>query len=368
MKFDIDRDVFASALARAAGVAGHDEAMPVLRNVMLRAAGAGEIELLATDLELSIKTGASASVHDQGVVLVPAKELLAIVRSLLDASFSVQLKENRLTLISGKSKRSLATMPSEDFPALDLDETQGFEPCDRVALAKAISKTIYAVPGKEDPFSVPGLFIHTQAAGSMRCVATDGHRLAHCDLSEGALGSMRLGRGIVISRKGIIEISKMLDTSQEISLALSDKSLLVKSPKTLLSIRPMASDFVDYEAIIPEERPSSMTFDRDAMQRRIKSLAVLRDIKWAAIGFHGTAGNLVLDVRYGDLGEASDELPVDYEGDEFRVHMNMQYLAQILGSSSSDLVRMEWLDGMHGIIFKEVSDPDAFHLVMPMVV
>ena len=111
-----------------------------------------------------------------------------------------------------------------------------------------------------------------------------------------------------------------------------------------------------------------MSFDRSAIERRIKSLAVMTDVKWKAIGFHVTSGNLVLDVRYGDSGEASDELQVDYEGDESRVHMNLKYLMQIIGSSTGDIFRMEWLDGMHGIIFKEASDPDAFHLVMPMVV
>lgn len=367
MKFDIDRDAFAEALSRAVGVAGHEQSLPVLRNLLLRTSGDKEIEILATDLELSIKTQAAAVVNESGATTVPAKELLTIVRSLLDPSVSVQLKENKIVLTSGKSRRTLPTIPAEDFPHLDLDETHDLKSCDRVALSKALSKTMYAIPGKDDPFSLPGIFLHAPAPNVARCVASDGHRLACCDIPASSLGGMILGSGVVIPRKGVIEIAKLLDKEQELSMSLSEKGLLVKTPKALLFVRPLASEFPDYTVIIPEERPSFMAFDLAEMERRVKSMSVITDVKWKAIGLSLQPGNLTLDVRHGDGEEASDELQVEYEGDAFKTHLNLKYLLNVIACSTGDTCRMEWLDTMHGIIFKEVSDPDALHLIMPMI-
>lgn len=363
MQLQLNREVFAEALARVVGIASKDKNLPVLRNVLIKAEES--ISLFATNLELSIWTKFEGVVMEPGAITIPAKEALGIVRGFNNRDIQLESSQNQVTFKAGKSRRSLQALPAEDFPYQQTFDEVIFTQCDKESLTRALSKILYTVPSESDPFSQPGAYVDPIGAETLRFVASDGHRLAFHETP--AMGGIDLG-GAIIPRKGIEEMLKALEHNGGSSIAREGDKVFLKTNGTVLSMQLLEGDYPEYGVIIPEIRPGGATLPTEKIRQSVKSMSVFFTYLIHPVMFHFAPGRLSIQTKSQELGEAEDEIEIEYDGDEFSVPVNGKYILQTLANMTSERMRMEWVDGFHAVILLEEGNPDALHLIMPMVV
>ncbi|RZM22793.1 MAG: DNA polymerase III subunit beta, partial [Sphingomonas sp.] len=212
MKATIERATLLKGLSHVQSVVERRNTIPILSNVLLEATAEGTLKLMATDLDLQINESVAAAVDQPGATTVSAHTLFDIARKLPEGS-QVQLAaaEGRMTIVAGRARFSLGTLPRDDFPVIAEGElpTQFELPAE--TLKQIIDKTRFAISTEETRYYLNGIFLHVadEATPMLRAAATDGHRLARVTVPrpDGA-ESMP---DIIIPRKCVAELRKLLD-------------------------------------------------------------------------------------------------------------------------------------------------------------
>lgn len=367
MKFEVDRDVFADALSKAAAIATAKESMPMLRSVLLRSMEATRIEVVATDLEISLWTSIDAKVEEPGAVCIPAKQSLDLVRGFIDSRITVDCgPDGRARMQCGRSKRSIPTTAPEDFPDTRLHADLAFTACDKAELLHAIAKTIHSVPRDSDAFSIAALMFLPNQNATCRAFASDGHRLTYQDLKGGFPLDVP-ATGIALPLKGLQQMLRMLDGEGEAFLADQENRIILKTDEGLLGMQLIEAEAPEYEAIIPDYRPFYAMVDAGQLQLRLSSMSPLASGKFRALGLTIGDGKLRLKVGSAETGEGEDEMDVEYDDEEFSVYLNYHYLKDVCKSAGEGKIRMEWVDRQHAVVFLEPKNPYCLHLIMPML-
>ena len=375
MKVEVEKATLAQVLHKVQSISEKKAKMPVLSNVLIKASEAsgearGMLEFTTTDLELSLRTHIEANIPQPGSTTVSARRLLDIVRELPGERVTLEeLPNNRLLIRSGRSRFELSALPPEDFPFVSDFADAQWSSCDVVVLRKALTKTLYAIPSDDDPFSVAGLYCHpVESTDLLRFVSSDGHRLAYYEASSESFSGLDLGSGVIIARKGVQEILRLLEKETEGMMCLYENSFLVKTSTTLLSIRLMEADFPEYQLIIPEERPSVLAVDLESFTQTLRRLAVLTSPKWRHVRLAVSSGVLELEVGNPEEGNGYDSLDIEYDGDAFTVAYNIQYVRDAVQTMESPRVLLQWVDQFHGGVFIGSEEENTMNLIMPMVV
>jgi DNA polymerase III subunit beta len=368
MKLQISRTLLVQALQRLQGITEKKSNMPILANALLQATNEGTLIFSATDLELSYRTQVDAEIEEIGSTTVSAKKLLEITRELFQEQVVLQtLPNDRLVILAGRSYFELSTIPVDDFPYLTFYEDAQFLSFEAGDIRECLEKTDYVIPTEEDPFSIAGLYWHVMEDKLYRFVASDGHRLAYMQTTSSKFESMAINTGVIIPRKGVQEILRMLEVCNEFDLAIHENCLVMKAPHTVLAIRLLEDEFPEYQQIIPEERPIVIQIDRLHFLQALKRIATLTNQKWRHVRLTAKPGVLVLESGNPEVGNASDEVDVDYQGEEFTTAFNIRYLMEAVQCMHSSMIRFEWVDGDHGGIFLGDDDPGYLALIMPMI-
>ncbi len=369
MKLAAQKGYLSQTLQKVQAITEKKSGMPIMSNVLLQVSQDNLLELFVTDLELSMRTQMEAQVVTRGTTTVSARKLLEVVRELPSEEVVLEtLPNNRLLIQSGRARFQLSTIPAEDFPEMKFYEELELSPFNASAFKGCFGKTIHSIPMDNDPFSVPGVYCHPVGEGLLRFVSSDGHRLSYYETSREAMGELDFGEGIVIHRKAVQEIVKTVDKEETVFVGLHKDRLLVKTGDTTLSIRLLESGFPDYQLIIPDQRPFAFLVNRNDFLAALKRVAVLTNLKWRYVRFVISPGLLHLEADNSELGNAADDLDIDYDGEEFNVAFNVRYVMEAIQVIDSDQVRFEWVDQFHGGVFLDAEDPGYLGLIMPMVV
>lgn len=365
MKFQVDRDVFAAALSKAAAIA-QAKGMPILHHVLLKSDDPGELQIIATDLELSLWTAVHATVEETGSMAIPAKKAQDLVRGFMEDLVRVELRDNQAHMQCGKSRRRLPTINPGDFPLVKIPEELEFAPVDKASLIHGLSKCSYGIPHETDAYSISGLYLLAED-GFCRALATDGHRLVYQDIKGGFPIDLPVN-GIAIPLKGVQQMLRYLDTEGEVSMADEESRVILRSPEGTLSVQLLINDPPAYDAVIPDERPFSASIDVEQLTVRLKSMAALAGGTWKAVKLSLSSGKLELSINSPENGSGEDELPIEYNDEEFAVAFDFKYLLELCKTIGGGRMTMEWVDRMHAVIFLEPKNPGCLHLIMPMAV
>lgn len=369
MRIRIETSTLLQTLQRVQNITEKKSNMPILANILLKATDQQMVEVSATDLELSLRTRIAAQVEHPGNMSISARKLLEIVRELPPQQIILEMVSNdRMTLLAGRSRFEMATIPWEDFPHMNFYQEINFLQCAVPLLQGALAKTFYAIPMEDDPFSVAGIYWHLTEAQKLRFVASDGHRLTYFEVPSEHFSDLDLQTGIVIPRKGVQEILRLIDKEKEVSLGTYENCLMVKTDSAMLSIQLLEAEFPEYQLIIPEERPFALRTDREGLYSSLKRMAVLTDQRWKHVRLIIKQGLLELEAGSQEIGIANDVLDIDYEGEDFTVAFNIRYVLDAVQAMDGKDVQFQWVDQFHGGVFVAPDDPGYFSLIMPMVV
>lgn len=368
MEFEIDQARFLSALSLAQTVADKRSTMPVLANVLLRATGDGQVICCSTDMMISLTETITTQVKTPGSLTVGVRHLHGVIRTLPTGPLRVRGLENHWAqILSGRSEFKLMGMPQTDFPELP-EPAKGKKSVKFVgvaahALSDLIQKTQFSVSTDDARVNLAGVLFEADGeTGTM--VSTDGHRLTKFSKP---LPDFTLEKGIIIPRKGMLEIKRVLDrASGEVDLAVADQHLFLRAESVLLSVKLNNVTFPPYRAVIPTAYTRFAQLSRDELLSSLRRAEVMAPEKTATVRLQLADDKLELTSDNPDLGVAHQELLVDYSADPITAGFNARYLIEVLEAIDTEEVRLEFQGELDPCVVKPVDGPDFLGVVMPM--
>jgi len=370
MKLSIERGTLLKAVSQAQSVVERRNTIPILANVLIEAEG-DVVQFRATDLDIEVVDRAAAPVERAGATTVAATTLHEIVRKLPDGALvtlTADAASGRLTVEAGRSNFSLATLPREDFPVMASSEYDSNFSAAAPVLRRLFDKSKFAISTEETRYYLNGVFMHIadgDGGSVLRCVATDGHRLARidADLPPEASGMP----GVIVPRKTVGELRKLLDDDEaQIAVSVSETKIRFATPEITLTSKVIDGTFPDYTRVIPQANTRRLEVDAGEFAQAVDRVATVSSERSRAVKLQLEEDKLILSVNAPDSGAAEEELAVAYGDDRMEIGFNAKYLLEI--ASQVDRENAVFLFNSAGDtpLMREGNDQSALYVVMTM--
>ncbi|NRB71883.1 MAG: DNA polymerase III subunit beta [Xanthomonadales bacterium] len=364
MKFRIQREVFLQPLSQVVGVVERRQTLPVLANFLIVARD-GTLSVTGTDMEVELVGSVAADISQEGEITLPARKLVDIVKALPDGStIDVAVQDEKATMLAGKSRYTLATLPASEFPATDQVETNDEIVISEKDLKRLIDKTAFAMANQDVRYYLNGMLFDLRD-GQLRLVATDGHRLAVSDHS-GAVNVAGEPQ-LIVPRKGVLELARMMsDSDDEVVLALGRNHIRLAKSGMRFTSKLIDGRFPEYEAVIPLGADKQVLVDRDLFTHALQRAAILSNEKYRGVRLEANGNLLKIVAHNPQHEEAVEEIEVETNFDALAVGFNVTYLLDALTALETDHVSLELKDPNSSCL---VSAPDSDlnrHVVMPL--
>ena len=362
MKFSADRESLLAALQSVIGVVERRQTMPILANLLLDATG-GKLSITATDLEVELVASTAIKSATDGRVTVPGRKLLDICRSLAaETSLTFTQDGDRATLKAGRSRFVLATLPAGDFPVIDeLAQQQAVE-LPQSDLRRLLEKTHFSMAQQDVRYYLNGMLLETDGK-MLRTVATDGHRLALCEMDLPAKGK---GQQVIVPRKGVLELQRLLGTEGQVQITIGSNHIRAQIGDVRFTSKLIDGRFPEYGRVIPSAPSKAVVADRETLRAALQRTAILANEKYRGIRLALKENSLTLQAHNPEQEEAEEEVEVSYKGDELEVGFNVGYLLDALGAVDGNEVEIGVTDGNSSCLVRAPGATSARYVVMPM--
>ena len=364
MQFSIQREVLLKPLQQVVGVVERRQTLPVLANLLVKVQN-NRLSLTGTDLEVEMIATASADDLVDGEITIPARKLFDIVRALPDgARINLKLNGDRVALNAGRSRFTLATLPATEFPTIDEIELVEKVSLPEQALRDLMERTAFAMANQDVRYYLNGMLLDLQEH-TLRCVATDGHRLA---LKETKLDSkVSSRRQIIIPRKGVNELIGLFETGDgEVQLDFGRNHLRVRRGDVVFTSKLIDGRFPDYEGVIPLGADKQATLEREVLRGALQRAAILSNEKYRGVKLELSPGKLRIVAHNPEQEEAVEELEADTGVSDLAVGFNVGYLLDALAALQGDKVRLNLRDAQSSCLLQESDNDQARHVIMPL--
>jgi len=363
MKFSAEREALLMPLQAVIGVVERRQTMPILANVLL-IVGDDRVSVTATDLEVELVANMAIDGGEAGEVTVPARKLLDICRALPErAVISLSLNGDKLSVRSGRSKFSLATLPAGEFPTVDEIAGGISTVMDQSALLRLLEKTHFSMAQQDVRYYLNGLLLET-GENYVRAVATDGHRLALCEVAAG--GTEIAERQVIVPRKGVLELHRLLGAKGQVRVELGANHIRLQLEDIRFTSKLIDGRFPEYDRVIPSDGDNELLASRDLLKAALQRTAILSNEKYRGIRLIIRRDGVVLQAHNPEQEEAEEELEVSYRGEDIEIGFNVNYLLDALGAIDSEEVSLSVVDGNSSCLLREPQKEDCKYVVMPM--
>jgi len=363
-KFELLRELTATQ-----GVVERKTTIPILSNYLFEASG-DKLSLTATDLDLSLRTSCNAKVKKEGSCTIPARKLHDYVKLLPDAFITIKLLDNHwVSIRCGRSNTKMVGMAKSNFPSLPAFPTAGAISIRAQVLRGLIARTGFAISSEESRYTLNGALMLLKPE-SITMVATDGHRLAHCERNsekfEGVSGEMKT----LIPKKAMDELKSLLDSTDTeiVEFAKDESTLFFRVGSRLLTSRQLTGQFPNFEAVLPKDNSKVIPVNADELNSAILRVAQFADERSRAVRLKLEKGELKLSASSTESGESEDSIEAPYTGDPLTIGFNAAYLVDFLKAAGSSEVRLELKDAQSAGQLRpaEGDDYKYRYIVMPM--
>jgi DNA polymerase-3 subunit beta len=366
MKIEISKRDLLGLIGKTQNIVEKRNTMPILVNVLLEADN-HVLRVFATDLEVSLTDQVEAHVFQPGKVAVSAKSLFEIAKELSEGPIQLIKRENNwLEIKQGKYHSKIVGISADEYPIFPTYNSQSFLALDARTLKEMIDKTIYSVSTDETRYHLNGVFFEILPQSGFKMVATDGHRLSM--ISKNVHNSVvKSGHGVIIPRKGLYEIKKLLEGVEgTVDIAIEGSQFVLRLDSTVLMIRLIEGRYPNYQQFIPQNLPQKMRVNREAFLTSLKRVSLLANQKSKAVVLNLSPGKMEISSNNPELGDAKEEIEVDYTGKDMKVGFNARFITDILTAMNQDSVEFEFNDQLSPGVVKPISDNQYTCVVMPM--
>ncbi len=364
MRFSLQREVLLKPLAQVVNVVERRQTLPVLANLLARVEGE-LLSLTGTDLEVEMVARTRVEDAEPGETTIPARKLFEIVRALPDGSkVTISQSGDKVTVSAGRSRFTLASLPANDFPALDeVDATERVR-VGEAGLKELIERTAFAMAQQDVRYYLNGLLFDLRDK-ALRCVATDGHRLALC---EAVLeDTVETKRQIIVPRKGVLELQRLLEGGdRELELEMGRNHIRVKRDDVTFTSKLIDGRFPDYEAVIPIGADREVKLDREVFRASLQRAAILSNEKYRGVRIEVSPGQLKINAHNPEQEEAQEEIEADTKVDSLVIGFNVNYLLDALSALREEHVILQLRDSNSSALVREASSDKCRHVVMPL--
>ncbi len=364
MKFSLPRNEFQDLLQTVVSAVPSKSTLPILSNVLIEAADE-KLTLVATDLDISIKTSGPARVSTAGSITVPAKKLADIVRELPSDDIKCSLSGTRVKIECGSGSYSIVGLESEEYPQLPSAEGTTSLKMPTDVLEKGVRRTSYSVSSDETRQMLTGVLVQV-TKGTLTMVATDGHRLSRSSFK----GDYAAGdQSMILPPKALHQVVRLAAGTVNVVLGLSKNYAIFDMGSTTVYSRLIDGAFPNYEQVIPKSNPKQISVVREDLIAAIRRVAVLADSVTRQIRLSLKPERLELSVNTADIGEGMEQVPVAYVGDKLDIGYNAAYLLDILRSIDTPSVTIHLNTSVSAGIIRPEGLPegeDMLCLVMPL--
>jgi DNA polymerase-3 subunit beta len=370
MKLSIERAALLKAVSQAQSVVERRNSIPILANLLLEAEG-NEVQFRATDLDIEVVDKAAAQIEQAGATTVAATTLHEIVRKLPDGALvtlTADADAGRLTVEAGRSNFSLATLPREDFPIMATSDYANNFVAPAGLLRRLFDKSKFAISTEETRYYLNGVYMHVadgEDGRVLRCVATDGHRLARIDapMPADAEGIP----GVIVPRKTVGELRKLLeDDDTEIAVSVSETKIRFATPEITLTSKVIDGTFPDYGRVIPAGNTKRLEVDATDFANAVDRVATVSSERSRAVKLQLEEDRLILSVNAPDSGAADEELAVAYNDEPLEIGFNAKYLQEIAQQVDRENAVFLFNSSGDPTLMREGNDTSAVYVVMPM--
>ena len=371
------------------GIVQRKNTMPILANVLLEAnqedGSNGQLVLSATDLDVGMRTTQFCEVMEAGRITIPARALSDIVRVLPGPDVTFQkMQNNHIEVKSGRTKARLLGLSADEYPSLPAYSDVSFTSFDAKLFVDMVEKTSYASSTDETRYNLNGVLVESAPSGAddpnqFVMVATDGHRLVHIERSFDGVsesGWSEDHQSVILPRKGLGELKRLIDghqakqTDQEsedqLQVGFHENHAVVKYGETILGMRLIDGAFPDYRQVIPKIADKIVRISRSDLSASLKRVSVLTSDKSQPVKLTLQKDQLTVSCANADMGEITDDVPVEYNGEDIEVAFNARYLADALNSMDDTNVLLKLTDGLSPGLLVGVDETHHLCVVMPM--
>jgi DNA polymerase-3 subunit beta len=356
------------------GIVERKNTIPILANVLLEAAG-DEVKLLATDLEVGLRSKCAASVTKGGALTLPAKKLYEIVKALPETDVRIEEDKGGVKVAADRFDSRMQTLPREDFPTLPDATGRTVVTLKRDVVKQMVSKTQFAITGEDTRYFLNGALFLLRP-DSMSLVSTDGHRLALVtvpreggDKPKKAAESKDGDDRVILPRKTLLELGRLLSEGDgDIQFERGENHLFFEVGGRLLISRMIDGQFPAFERVIPKSNDKRVEFDRDRLTSAVRRVALLSNERSRAVKFQIDKGKVEIASSSPEFGEAKEVLIVDYNSTPVTICFNAQYVVDFLGAVETDGVALEFKDEMSQAVMSPIgADGYSYtYVIMPM--
>lgn len=359
--FIVSRSALLKEINLLQGAVEKKNTIPILTNILIETTGSG-IKLVATDLDLTLYSACKADVVGTGAVVLNAKKLFDVVRSLPDGDIKFSKVEDSVTIVSGSSKFKMLSLAKEHFPSTPQNGTEGCEIKSGV-LRTLIEQTIFAITQEESRYALGGALL-LLFPSRIEMVATDGHRLA---IAESLIEKGR-DEKVVIPRKTLGMLLQLTAASEEsVMFAKDDNHTFFKFGDRLLVSRMLAGQFPNYDLVLPKNNDKSVKLNRADLAQCIRRVALMADERSHGIRLVFESGVLNLNSQTQDVGEAAESIQAEYVGETVEIGFNASYLLDFLNVLDCEAVIVELKDNMSSALLRPAANELSYrYVVMPM--
>ncbi|MDB6012441.1 MAG: polymerase subunit beta [Gammaproteobacteria bacterium] len=363
MKLTATREEFLAPLQSVIGVVERRQTMPVLANVLLSARD-NRLSITGTDLEVELVATKQVSVQQAGDVTIPGRKLLDIFKSLPEkTSVTLSTEGERVSIRGGRSRFTLSSLPATDFPVIEEINAQQTLTLEQGEFRRLIDKTHFSMAQQDVRYYLNGLLLETDGK-SLRAVATDGHRLAICEmaLKDGKTSQQQ----VIVPRKGVLELQRILGTEGSIELAIGTNHVRAQIGEIRFTSKLIDGRFPEYGRVIPANPSKKVEADREALRAALQRTAILSNEKYRGIRLTARPDLLVIQAHNPEQEEAEDQVEVDYKGDEVEIGFNVNYLLDALGAIETEKVEIGLTDANSSCLIHAPGTVHTRYVVMPM--
>ena len=369
MKFKILRSNFFKTLSHLQGIVDKKNSLPILSNILIEAKDK-KLKLSSTDMDISVIEEIKCNVLEDGSTTINSQILYDIVRKL-DENSEIEIISNNgklLTLRANGSRFSLASLPKEEFPLIDQNNSGSNISINSKTLFKLIDKTKFAISNEETRYFLNGLYFNINVEDNSKIVTlvgTDGHRLAKFSYSID--DNIEQISGVIIPKKTIYELSKLLsETNTEVKISISSNKIIFFIENIIFISKLIDGSFPDYKRVIPNDNSSILKINREKLLSAVDRVSTIANEKSPVVKFKLLKNILNLNTVNNESNTASEDLDIEYVGEEIEIGFNSKYIMDIMNNLEDEEISIKLKDSTSPIIALENSNSNLVYVLMPM--